>query len=213
MTKYKNKYRIESNRWRCWDYSALAQYFLTICIQDREHILGKIADDKMILSPAGKIVQSEIENIPTYHPRIILDEWVVMPNHVHLIVELKGYDYDNGNDNVGKIHEFSLPQSKPNSQSPSATPSRHWWQIPNYIPNADDIKQYRKFRRKMLIPKIMGKLKMITSKQINFLNNTSGHRNWQPNYHDYIIRNQKSYYNIKNYIINNPRKWENDKFR
>ena len=64
----------------------------------------------------------------------------------------------------------------------------------------------------MLIPKILGKFKMQTSKQINILRNTPGETNWQSNYHDHIIRNNDEYKRIKHYIINNPEEWDNDKF-
>lgn len=64
----------------------------------------------------------------------------------------------------------------------------------------------------MLIPKILGKFKHQTSKRMNELRQTEGVKNWQPNYHDHIIRNEKSYRNISNYIIENPLKWNDDKF-
>lgn len=97
---------------------------------------------------------------------------------------------------VKKIHEFSLP-------IPPTQPTQ---------PTIDEIKQYRKQRRNMIIPKIFGKFQQQTSKQINILRNTPGVKNWQRNYHDHIIRNDKSYQNIRNYIVNNPQKWMNDKF-
>ncbi len=194
MAKFRNRYRIEPNRLQYWDYSAPGQYFLTVCIENRECILGDVDNGKMILSSAGEIVKSEIEQIPAYHPRIILDEWIIMPNHIHLIVELAEYDipgddtYDNDGDGgdggiggivVEKIHEFSL-------------------------------QQYRIYRRKMLIPIIMGKFKMITSKQINILNDTPGKKNWQRDYYEHIIRDNKSYLHIKKYIRNNPKNWNVD---
>lgn len=222
MAKFRNKYRIEPNRWGYWDYSTMGQYFLTAIIRNRKHILGEIKNGIMVLSSAGEIVKSEIENIPTYHQRIILDEWVIMPNHIHLIVELAQDKYDNRmatttnannkinqnqnnvsdeKNDVKKIHEFSL-------QNPINTPILHqWWKYYNYEPDENDIKQYRKHRRKMLIPKIMGKMKMITSKHINMLNQTPGNKNWHNNYRDH-----QTYYTIKNYIINNPKNWNEDKF-
>ncbi|MEA3448524.1 MAG: transposase, partial [Bacteroidota bacterium] len=60
MTKYKNKYRIEPNRWQFWDYSAPGRYFLTVCIRDMECILGNVVNKKMVLSEFGKIVETEI---------------------------------------------------------------------------------------------------------------------------------------------------------
>lgn len=189
MAKFAGKYRIESNRWQFWNYSAPAQYFITICTEHRLSIFGQISDDEMQYSVSGKMVADEIQNIPTYHQRIVLDEWVVMPNHIHLIITLGGYDYNNGL-STDQIHEFDL--------------------LPQTI---DDIKQYRKQRRKMIIPKIIGKMKMQTSKRINLHRGTPGYKNWQSNYHDHVIRNEKSYWRIKNYIINNPKNWNKDKFR
>lgn len=233
MGKFKNKYRSESNRWQYWDYSEPGKYFLTICEINRNHIFGWVENNEMIFSEYGEIVKSEILNIPTYHKRIILDEWIVMPNHVHLLIELGDYGFDNGmandmNDNdmgsddmgagdtVDEIHEFHLREFHlrefhlPRPQRPQ--PQRPWWHIPNHIPTPDELKQYRKQRRKMIIPKIMGKMKMLTSKQINILRNTPGRKNWQHDYHDHVIRDHPAYIRIKNYIINNPRNWDEDGF-
>jgi len=251
MEKFKGKYRIESNRAKFWDYSLPADYFITICISGRECILGEIIDGKMILSEYGEIVEREIKKIPEYHKRVIMNVWTVMPNHIHFIVSLGDYGFDNGiltidkntlndnvnntvndtvnvNDTVKKIHEFSLqatiqPTTQPTTQpTPSSTPmsipstqliQQQRWIKPIYEPNIDEIKQYRKERRKMLIPKILGKFKQQTSKQINSVRNTSGIKNWQSNYHDHIIRNADEYQRIKEYIIDNPRKWNVDKFK
>ena len=80
MSLYKNKYRIESNRWQYWDYSSPGSYFITVCVENRKNILGRIENRKMILSDAGIIVSDYFTGIPTYHKRIVLDEWIVMPN-------------------------------------------------------------------------------------------------------------------------------------
>ena len=67
-------------------------------------------------------------------------------------------------------------------------------------------------RRQMLLPKIIGYLKMNTSKQINIIRNTPGNPIWQPNYYEHIIRNDKSIYEIRKYIQNNPLEWEDDEY-
>ena len=198
--KFQNKYRIESNRWQFWDYSAPGGYFITICIAGMEEILGRIINNQMELSEYGEIAKSEFLKMPDYHKRAILDEWVVMPNHVHCIIILGDYDEPVAEKiHVEKIHEFSLPSTQPPRLS-------------NQPPTEYEIKQYRKQRRKMLIPKLLGKFQQQTSKQMNILRNTPGRKNWQPNYHDHVIRNNEEYYRIKQYIINNPRNWGNDKF-
>jgi len=217
VEKFRGKYRIQSNRCKYWDYSNAGFYFITICTIDRECFLGEINNGIMILSLQGEIVRNEILKMPDYNARVVIDECVIMPNHIHLLIELTngdnggdGGDGGNGGDGDGcgdveKIHEFSLQRTTQRTTQP-------WWHNPNYKPTTDEIKQYRKQRRQMIIPKILGKLQMQTSKQINILNETPGHKNWQPNYHDHIIRDDQSYQRIKQYIINNPKKWDDDKF-
>ncbi len=178
MPKFKNKYRIESNRWQNWNYSNIGNYFITICTNNREMIFGSISDGEMNLSKLGEIVKKEIDEIPMYYEGVGVDEWIIMPNHVHLIITI-----------VETIHELSL----------------HELSLPN-----DE--QYRKKRRQMTISKVIGKFKMKTSKQINTINKSEGYKNWQPNYHDHVIRNEKEYNRIKQYIINNPANWQKDKF-
>jgi len=183
--KYRNKYRIEPNRWQYWDYSAPGGYFITMCIENREAILGKITDGVMHLSEYGEIVKNEFVNMGTYNKRAIVDEWVIMPNHVHCIITLGHVDATTDTGAVEKIHEFSL-------------------QI--------DIKQYRRLRRKMLIPLLEGKFKTLTSKQINILRETPGRQTWQYDYYDHVIRDNHEYDRIQQYIINNPAKWQDDTF-
>lgn len=202
--KYQNKYRIESNRYQYWDYSSAGYYFITICIENRLPILGEIINGIMHLSELGEIVKKEFLKIEKYNPRIILDEWIVMPDHIHCIIELKGYNFNNGialveQTNSEKIHEFSLnPTLKLNKRKPVSD---------------DEIMEYRKLRRKMLIPKILGKFKMQTSKQINIARGTPGIKNWQSDYYDYIIWNDEDRLRIKNYIERNPEKWYEEKIK
>jgi len=183
--KFQNKYRIPSNRWQFWNYSDPGSYFITICIQCRADLLGSIIDGKIQLTEYGEIVKNEFYQMQNYNKRAVLDEWVIMPNHVHFILTLGEY----GNtDPVEKIHEFSL-------QTP---------------PMETDIEQYRRLRRKMLIPILTGKFQQQTSKQINILRNTPGKKTWQPNYYDHVIRDELEYKRRRQYIINNPAKWEHD---
>jgi len=76
---------------RILNYSAPGSYFITNNIQDRHWILGHVANQKMVYSEYGEIVKKEVLKIPEYHPRIILDEWVVMPNHFHQYIIKPSY--------------------------------------------------------------------------------------------------------------------------
>ncbi|MCA1994636.1 MAG: hypothetical protein LDL41_21715, partial [Coleofasciculus sp. S288] len=89
MTLYKNKYRIESARCQNWDYTSNGYYFVTICTQNREYFFGDVMADKMQLSPIGKIVAEEWQKTAQIRSYIELDEWVIMPNHLHGIIIIK----------------------------------------------------------------------------------------------------------------------------
>jgi putative transposase len=91
MTKYKNQYRIETTRLRTWDYSSSGWYFVTLCTKDHSPILGKIMDGKMHLSPVGTIVAEEWVRTEALRPNLSLDQWVVMPNHIHGILVIEGF--------------------------------------------------------------------------------------------------------------------------
>lgn len=88
MAKFQGKYRIESNRWKYWDYSRPGFYYITICTHSRDRLLGEIHQGKMHLSQYGEIVKNEILKIPEYNDRAKLSEWIIMPDHIHLLIEL-----------------------------------------------------------------------------------------------------------------------------
>jgi putative transposase len=79
-----------SIRLRGYDYSCPGAYFITICTRDRECLFGHVADGEMVLSDAGKIASGRWWGIPKRFEHVQLDEFVVMPNHVHGIVILNG---------------------------------------------------------------------------------------------------------------------------
>jgi len=97
-----------SNRLQHYDYTQNGAYFVTICSYERKCIFGKITDDHMILNECGQIVEEEWEQTAILHPKIELDAFVVMPNHIHGIIVII-------DDGKGMIHhaptrrEFSKP--------------------------------------------------------------------------------------------------------
>ncbi|MBI4650145.1 hypothetical protein HY745_02450, partial [Candidatus Desantisbacteria bacterium] len=82
---FKNQYRIKSTRLSNWDYSSNGYYFITICTHNREHYFGEIGE----ITTIGKIAQKYWLEIPNHFPFVILNEFVIMPNHIHgiLIIE------------------------------------------------------------------------------------------------------------------------------
>ncbi len=94
MLHKRKDYRLKN-----YDYSSPNAYFITICIKDRNPILwSHISYDNVgaaigrpvsyELSPYGKVVDSAINNISTFYPKINVDKYVIMPNHIHLILSI-----------------------------------------------------------------------------------------------------------------------------
>lgn len=103
MSLYQNKYRIESTRRVGYDYSTPGYYFFTIATKNRGNLLGQVEAvnsnlndiDKevnpyypMILNDYGRIVLKCWEDLPSHYPNCILDEFVIMPNHIHGIINI-----------------------------------------------------------------------------------------------------------------------------
>ena len=86
MDKFQNKYNTKSNRLKEYDYSQPAWYFVTICTKDKAHHFGKICNAKPKLSPIGEITQTTWFEIPNHFPNVEIDEFTIMPNHVHGII-------------------------------------------------------------------------------------------------------------------------------
>jgi len=170
MKRYHNEYRVKSTRLDGWDYSSPGHYFITISVRDRINYFGRVMGGTVELSDIGRITKECWKNIPMHFPHVGLDEFVVMPSHVHGIIII------NSNINVETQNFASLPNNKFGPQSK----------------NLGSI--IRGFK--------IGVKKWATMNNIDF--------QWQPGFYEHIIRNEKSLRNIRQYITENPAKWEFD---
>jgi REP element-mobilizing transposase RayT len=175
-----NIHHRKSIRLQGYDYSKSGLYFITICVQDRKCLFGNIVkeynDDPMVLNDAGKIANECWLEIPKHFPNAILHEHIIMPNHVHGIIELVK------NDDVG---------------------------VQNFEPLHQPVNKFQK-----IIPHSIGSIvrgyKIGVTKW--FRSNTDIEFVWQRNFYENIIRTEKSYQRIREYIINNAKNWHEDKF-
>ena len=190
--KFKNKYRITSARLSNWDYSSNASYFITICTANREHYFGTIVGKKLQLSPIGEFACECWEEIPNHFPHFYLDEFVVMPNHVHGIVMIEKPYIDNNSLSpiVETGHALSL--RKTGMVEPEDKP-RH----PRY-----------RNQGKNTISSMVGSFKSAVTK---YSNENKLRFGWQTRFHDHVIRDSEEFYSFRNYI-NNPDNWNTDKF-
>lgn len=83
-----DKHHRRSIRLEGYDYSQEGLYFITICCQDRASLFGMVQNNEMVLNEAGKIASQCWEAIPEHFLNVILHEYVIMPNHVHGILEI-----------------------------------------------------------------------------------------------------------------------------
>ncbi len=179
-----NIYIRRTNRISQHDYSQPGYYYVTICTENRNCILGVIEKGQMILNECGNAVKTYILELPIKYTDIELDQFIIMPNHVHVIINI-----------VGTIHESSeINDSKNNIDFKRAI-----HELPLQI-----------VRRNMLLSKMVGYVKMRSAKRINILRNCPGKSVWQRNYHDHIIRNDRSLQRIREYICNNTATWDSD---
>lgn len=83
--KYKNR---EKNRLQNYDYSQNGIYFITICTKEKEELFGKVENGEINLNELGEIVEKCYLEIPKHFDSVYLDQYVIMPNHIHGIIEI-----------------------------------------------------------------------------------------------------------------------------
>ena len=159
---------------------------MTIVVKDRQSLLGEIVDDKVCLNQIGKIVEEEWLKTPFIRPNVELDDYVIMPSHLHGILII--------GETVGATRGVAQNENKPTSKSTRAT-----FQV---APT--------KTLESGSLGAIIGQFKSKTAKRINALRGTPGIPVWQRNYYDHIIRNDADLHRIRTYIRNNPLKWALD---
>jgi putative transposase len=183
-----------SIRLKGYDYSSAGSYFITICTYQRECLFGEISNGEMQLNQYGQIVQLHWQNLPKYHPRLQLDEFVVMPNHMHGILVLKDNRdvFHDRNDGVGAglVDKFSVEKQKL-----SAKPA----------PTVDT-----GIERDRGISEIIRGFKTFSARRINQIRHKPGIPVWQRNYYEHIVRDESSFQKIRQYIQTNPIAWEID---
>ena len=112
MSLFQNKYRIESTRLKGWDYSSNGFYFVTIVTKNREKLFGHIENKQMILNDYGKIVEQCWFDLPNHYVNCKLDAFVIMPDHVHGIIEIDNsvFDIETGQRPVSTKKRHGLSQ-------------------------------------------------------------------------------------------------------
>jgi putative transposase len=149
-----------------YDYSQEGWYYITLCVLGNKCLLGKFVDGRIQLYQYGRIVEDCWIWLAKQYAHVHLDEYVVMPNHLHGIVIIRR----------GGLRTAPTPN------------------LPKYKP----------------LSRLVGAFKTVSTKQVNLIRNTPGHKLWQRNYYEHIIRNEDELNHIRQYIAENPVNWAKD---
>lgn len=206
MTHGQAKHHHRSIRLQGYDYSQPGAYFITICTQNSEYLFGDIADGEMVLGEAGRMVQGVWDELPMNYSGIETDAFIIMPNHIHGIIVIQPPDVGPAASDVG-----AGPRACPDDAPPSPDMGHphvgqpHLGQPRGVAPT-----------KTMSLPDVVHRFKTLTTKRYTDGVKHNGWkpfpgRLWQRNYWEHIVRNERELHRIREYIINNPAKWESDR--
>ena len=171
-----------------YDYSRSGAYFVSICTKDQKCLFGEIVNQEMVLNDAGSMIMTVWNELAQRFSRIELIEHITMPNHIHGIIAIVGVPL------VGT--------RKPIGDSPNRADTRQRADT-RPAPTAG-------------LGDIVGAFKSITTHE--YIRGVRQYgwtafpgKLWQRNYYEHVVRNEKELTRIREYIRNNPAKWDADK--
>ena len=185
LTGYHNR---RSIRLPGYDYSQPGYYFVTICIHDRkQNLFGDVVGVEMLENEYGSIFRNELLTTGKMRPNVIIDTFVIMPNHVHGILVIRDFPA------VGIVIVGAAGSVAPTKKDDKNELRQR--------PNGPSIGS---------LGAIIGQYKSVISKRINAMHQTPGKIRWQRDFYDRIGRNDNELFCIRQYISNNPMQWDKD---
>ncbi len=177
------KHHREALRLKGYDYTQRGAYYVTICTQRRSCLLGTIKDGEMVLNHAGEMVQKIWNDLSIKCPEMVIDEFIIMPNHVHGIIFIVGAPL------VGAL----CVESRMGGQNRAGTRPAPTASLGDIVGIFKSISTHH------------------YAINVHTNNWTSFHgKLWQRNYYDHIIRSDNELNRIRQYILNNTLQWDND---
>ena len=169
-----------------YDYTQPGAYFVTVVTWQREELFGQVVSGEMHLNDFGRIAREEWLKTAALRSNVALreDEFVVMPNHVHGVVWI----VDEGESLVGAQRRCAPTENR--------APTKDHVPIGRLVASS--------------IPAIIRAYKSAVTYRINALREMPGTPLWQRNYYEHIVRDDKEFWAIVNYIHDNPLNWQED---
>ena len=173
--RFQGKYRIDSPRMNGWDYSTPGFYFVTICTRNRFDYFGQMTEGLVNLNELGLMAWQCWLDIPKHFKHVELDEFIIMPNHVHGIIKLNDF-------NKTRIQNCVETQNFASLQRKSFYNNKFGPQSKNL---SSIIRGYK-----------IGVTKFAIINRIDF--------SWQSRFYDRVIRNDHELNTKRLYIKDNP---------
>jgi putative transposase len=174
-----------------YDYASPGAYFVTVCTHRRACTVGIVDKGQVVLSPLGESVVAAWTALPVHFPGVVLDAFVVMPNHLHGIVIIM----DPAAVNVAGISVAGVGAKHPAiaDASPLHVPHRALGTTSGSI------------------PALIQNAKSVSARRVNQLRGTPGALVWQRGYFEHIVRSHDELDRLRTYIEQNPLRWELDR--
>jgi putative transposase len=226
-----NIYKRQTIRLKGYDYTQAGVYFVTLVSWQRQCLFGHVVKGMMILNDIGQIIQKEWQILSGHFPGIRLEELVVMPNHLHGIVVIE--DNNRATRTVGgNTQSISQYATKEFGTSEDGSPlqqsekelsvgairllmkgSKYGKPSGNY--QGKDLPRGSPLLRQNGPPPgslgaVIGQLKSRATRRIWKLPGQNQVAIWQRNYYEHIVRNEREYQRIIEYIEANPTQWQED---
>jgi len=184
MRHHPDRHHRRSIRLKGRDYTQPGAYFVTICTRERECLFGEIVDGVMRLNEAGHAAQQCWMDIPDHFPQVVLDEAIIMPNHIHGII----MTHRRGEASAIPPH---VSQEQPRS-------------------NASPLQKRPNGTQPRSLSAIVQNFKSMSSRRMKAARGMLRAPVWQRNYYEHVVRNDEELKSIREYILRNPARWDGD---
>lgn len=185
-----DRHRRRSVRLKGHDYADPGAYFVTMCTRDRACLFGHVVNGDMHLDEAGEIAQRCREDIPHHFPHAALDAMAIMPNHVHGVIVI------------------TEPPPTPPSKGEASVPPDMSEDLSGS--HASPLRQRPIGTQPGSLSAIVQNFKSISTRKINAARSAPGTPLWLRNYYEHVVRNDAELMAIRDYILSNPARWDDD---
>jgi REP element-mobilizing transposase RayT len=183
-----------------WNYQNSGYYFITINTKNREEYFGIIRENTMHLSNIGKIADEELNQTVRLRPYVAMDRYVIMPDHIHMILILdedaahRG-GADHGGPTRGGVARYAAT-GRDGSGTSTAGATDGNMRNPYFSSISPEPQS---------ISSIIRSYKSAVAKRCH----ENGHDDfaWQSRFHDRIIRDEEELYNVRKYVEENVMRW------